>query len=699
MSSVGADICNNFIEICSNTIKQNITTVHLDSMLHQLNTLLKCDYSILLKYNNQLNEIELLTLKMSSQAAPEIDIEDLCILTKFLFDHKNIQENSIINKIINSKQQTLYNHVYLSDILGIKDTMFHTEMSIIALPAIYLTDICGILIFCSIRDIDSTLLSSLRSSIYVLGSLLNLCQPPTKDTLMLTLVNDAFNHILDDGLLIADKTKILYTNNNATDILGLYVLNKNVADVFPCLSWPPKIDASYPHMHISSFFSVNGNYYAIRLFKQKNDTEIQGLTDTSSDSNTSTPRVTSQCPSGDLMAYLSHEIRNPIQTISSGVYVLDHTLSNLEAIVDGDISEQSTEEPSPKKESIKKTMAATMKRVEKACKNMSIIVDDVLDISKINNDALTIDWSNVDIQHFCDVLYNEFSEKAAKKDLLFSYNICTNVPTTIHTDETRLFQILSNLITNAIKYCNHGNIFLYIKYDNVKNAVLFCVSDQGNGISKEDECKLFTKYGRATSSRKNAKSNGLGLYVSQKLAQLLGGSIEFVSQNGATFTFIHPCFQPKHNIPQADNIQKQLWGNILVINNDANELSLFKLLLQCISYDHAYNLNIDTLLVDSPNMELSAFFKTKHYSIIFIDGSTQSLEILKLFHSTSCNEVASAFNGNSFFHESLTSPVIAIASTNYIQTQYVNDVIVKPFHNNDIKKLLEKHLQGVKNIC
>src|SRR5690606_21679620 len=99
-----------------------------------------------------------------------------------------------------------------------------------------------------------------------------------------------------------------------------------------------------------------------------------------------------------------------------------------------------------------------------------------------------------------------------------------------------------NLISNSIKYSSTGIIKFEVKYDVLNNHVIFRVSDQGKGIRKEEMVNLFKEFGRTSNSLGEINSTGLGLCVCQKLANLLGGSVEVTSEykKGSTFTFTHP---------------------------------------------------------------------------------------------------------------------------------------------------------------
>ena len=117
----------------------------------------------------------------------------------------------------------------------------------------------------------------------------------------------------------------------------------------------------------------------------------------------------------------------------------------------------------------------------------------------------------------------------------------------VRADRRALSQIVINLINNAIKYTDHGEVCVTLSSDET-NATIG-VSDTGSGIRQEDQAKLFKAFGQLdTSSTRRFEGTGLGLHLSQKLAELLGGQITFVSEwgRGSTFTLVVPLGRTVH---------------------------------------------------------------------------------------------------------------------------------------------------------
>lgn len=335
-----------------------------------------------------------------------------------------------------------------------------------------------------------------------------------------------------------------------------------------------------------------------------------------------------------------------------------------------------------------------IKRVNSACKNMSIIIDDILDLSKIENNELIINLDEHSLQDLTDLIYEESKNEANKKNLVFEYEYDSMCPETIYTDNTRVFQIISNLVSNSIKYSTSGIIKFKVTYDKLLNNIVFQISDQGKGIRKEEMSNLFKKYGRTSNSLTDVNSTGLGLCVCQKIASLLGGSIEVTSEymKGSTFTFVHPiklghCHSDSfsdseliHNITNKD-----IKGNILIVDNDPNITSLFKLLLRCMNYDKGYDLNIDTVESGTRAFDATLY---KSYDLIFMD--------IDLDGEDGC-DVSKKILASSLLNKNC--PIIAVtANIKAIQPDRdpkfncFDDVVLKPFSNTDINKIILKYL-------
>ena len=172
------------------------------------------------------------------------------------------------------------------------------------------------------------------------------------------------------------------------------------------------------------------------------------------------------------------------------------------------------------------------------------IVNDILDYSEIEATKISLNITNFSVKAALDEVFHLFSVEAAKKELVLSSVVDSEVPGRLRGDHFRLVQIFSNLVSNAIKFSNNGEISLSCSLgdhhsdDGETLELLFEVSDPGVGISKQNLDKLFERFSQVDeSSTRPHGGSGLGLAISRQLAMLMGGRMGVRSQLGEGSTF------------------------------------------------------------------------------------------------------------------------------------------------------------------
>jgi signal transduction histidine kinase len=219
------------------------------------------------------------------------------------------------------------------------------------------------------------------------------------------------------------------------------------------------------------------------------------------------------------LANMSHELRTPLNAI----------LGYTELIVDGVYGE------TPQK------VQDALKRITTNGKHLLGLINDVLDLSKIEAGQLTLSLSDYSMKEVVHAVYGAVEPLAAEKKLTFKAEIAPDMPAG-HGDERRLTQVLLNLVGNAIKFTDAGAVIIKASRDN--GAFLVRVDDTGPGISDDDQKKLFQEFQQADSSTTKKKGGtGLGLAISKKIIELHGGKIWLESQvgKGSTFAFTVPA--------------------------------------------------------------------------------------------------------------------------------------------------------------
>ena len=216
------------------------------------------------------------------------------------------------------------------------------------------------------------------------------------------------------------------------------------------------------------------------------------------------------------LANMSHELRTPMNGIIGMIDLLDQTVENDEQL----------------------DYVDTLRKSSDA---LLTILNDILDLSKIQAGKLQIHESALELAAVMERIRSLFIYRAEQKNIRFTYYITPHTPALVVTDEVRLLQILSNLVANAIKFTNEGTVSIVVSSvstDGQLHTLRFAVQDSGIGISSENATRLFTNFTQLdTTPSKAYGGTGLGLSISRQLAELLGGEIGVLSDEGEGSVF------------------------------------------------------------------------------------------------------------------------------------------------------------------
>jgi PAS domain S-box-containing protein len=216
------------------------------------------------------------------------------------------------------------------------------------------------------------------------------------------------------------------------------------------------------------------------------------------------------------LANMSHELRTPMNGIIGMIDLLDQTVE--------------TDEQLDYVDTLRKSSDALL-----------TILNDILDLSKIQAGKLQIHETPLELQAVMERIRSLFIYRAEQKNIRFTYHITPHTPRWVMTDEVRLLQILSNLVANAIKFTNEGTVGIVVSSvstDGEHHTLRFAVQDSGIGISTDNASLLFTNFTQLdTTPSKAYGGTGLGLSISRQLAELLGGEIGVLSDEGEGSVF------------------------------------------------------------------------------------------------------------------------------------------------------------------
>lgn len=292
------------------------------------------------------------------------------------------------------------------------------------------------------------------------------------------------------------------------------------------------------------------------------------------------------------LANLSHEIRTPMNAINGFTELLLNT----------DISESEKLE--------------YLNVIEKSGKNLVGIIDDLIEMSKIDSNQLTPNLTVVNLDSCINELYETVKITIKNKDIDFKL-IQPKAPTkfNIITDDIKLKQVIINLLTNALKFTERGSVTFGFEIDEKNELINFTVKDTGLGIDEDNHKNIFDRFKRVDSDISiKVGGLGLGLAISKAYVDLLGGTITLESKvgEGSTFYFSIPLkysIVDHITVKQINNveIQKSEGETILIAEDDNINFLLFQKMMQNKNYKIIRAINgqeaVDICL-NNPNIDL-----------------------------------------------------------------------------------------------
>ena len=368
----------------------------------------------------------------------------------------------------------------------------------------------------------------------------------------------------------------------------------------------------------------------------------------------------------DFLSSMSHEIRTPLNAI----------IGFSQALAKEDISGSAKEE-------VKEILTASDSLLE--------IVNGILDISKI--EAKKIELVNVDYN--TKKLLNEISllvnSKIGSKVIEYKTDIDDNLPPVLCGDKIRIKQVITNLLTNAVKYTKEGSILFGIKCENKEgiSELTITVKDSGIGMNKEDLDLLYTKFQRFDMDENiNIQGTGLGMAITKGLVELMEGTIEVDSEYGKGTTFTVKINQAISNKNPEELNEDELIVNIepfdasgqkvLVVDDNKINLKVAERLLR------EYKVQIE--LVTSGEECLSRIIDGKKYDLIFLDimmpkmKGPEVLQNLKNIIGFNMPVIA------------LTADVISGMEEKYTSEGF-DDCLPKPIVDEELYHILKKYLK------
>jgi len=376
----------------------------------------------------------------------------------------------------------------------------------------------------------------------------------------------------------------------------------------------------------------------------------------------------------DFLANMSHEIRTPINAVIG-------------------MNEMIMREAKDEK------IADYSKNIESAGRSLLSIINDILDLSKIEAGKMELTEAPYKFSSLINDVVVMISVKAREKNLAFNVNVDETLPDGLYGDEIRIRQIITNVLNNAVKYTEKGSVTLSLNYNRLGDDcnLLVRVTDTGIGIKPEDIDKVFEKFDRADMDRnKTIEGTGLGLTIVKRLLVMMDGTISVESEYGKGSTFFLRIPQKIHeddaigdyrkkfsSASASDGGYKELFhapdAEILVVDDTLINLTVVRALLKKTK-----------IKIDTATSAAEALIKTteKKYDTILLDNrmpgmdGAEALPIMRTQDGGLNKETPIVC---------LTADAVSGARERYLAEGFT-DYLTKPIESAALERMLLKYL-------